>query len=135
MIDLGGHVRLLTGDYLDVTEPRALHRLFDFMQEYPEQVDVRVFQTDTQRGFHPKAYVIQRGADAVTAYIGSSNLTKHALLGGIEWNQRIVGLREDPPIAAIAAEFKRLFQHQNTASLCPEWIESYEKRRKISAVS
>jgi diadenosine tetraphosphate (Ap4A) HIT family hydrolase len=31
MIDLGGQVRLLTGDYLDVTEPRALHRLFDLM--------------------------------------------------------------------------------------------------------
>lgn len=135
MIDLGGHVRLLTGDYLDVTEPRALHRLFDLKQEYPEQVDVRVFQTDTQRGFHPKAYVIQRGAEAVIAYIGSSNLTKHALLGGIEWNQRIVGLREDPTMVAIASEFERLFQHENTASLCPEWIEAYENRRKTSSVS
>jgi superfamily II DNA or RNA helicase len=135
MINLGGHVRVLTGDYLDVTEPRALHRLFDLMQEYPDQVEVRVFQTDTQNGFHPKAYVIHRDADAVTAYIGSSNLTKHALLGGIEWNQRIVGLREEPTIAAIVSEFQRLFDHQNTASLGADWIETYEKRRRVSAVS
>ena len=47
-----GRLRFLTGDYLGVTEPRALRRLLDLSEEYGERAAVRVFETDAQLGFH-----------------------------------------------------------------------------------
>ncbi len=135
LLESGGRLRLLTGDYLDVTEPRALHRLLDLVQEYSPHVQARVFQTDSELGFHPKAYLLRQDYLGATAYIGSSNLTKHALHSGIEWNQRIEGGLDQQPIAGIAEEFEKLFAHRKTARLSSEWIASYVKRRKVSQVS
>lgn len=71
----GARVRLVAGDYLDVTDPDALARLRDLVHSSPEgALDVRIFETGGVRSFHPKAYVFHGagGADAV-ALVGSSN--------------------------------------------------------------
>ena len=56
VLDRGGRIRVLTGDYMDVTEPRALLRLLDLQAaiECPDDldqcagsIDCRVFQTDS----------------------------------------------------------------------------------------
>jgi superfamily II DNA or RNA helicase/diadenosine tetraphosphate (Ap4A) HIT family hydrolase/HKD family nuclease len=135
LLESGGSLRLLTGDYLDVTEPRALHRMLDLVQEYAPNVQVRVFQTDSELGFHPKAYLLHRDYLGATAYIGSSNLTKHALHSGVEWNQRIEGALDQQPIAGISEEFAKLFTHGKTVPLSSEWIATYAKRRKVSKTS
>ncbi|RLA44480.1 MAG: DUF3427 domain-containing protein, partial [Gammaproteobacteria bacterium] len=127
-----GRLRLLTGDYLDVTEPRALLRMLDWVQENESRVEVRVFQTDRELGFHPKAYLIHKDYSGATAYIGSSNLTKHALTRGLEWNQRIEGSLGKIPLSQIQQEFERLFFHPKTTSLNQDWIDAYAKRRKTS---
>ncbi len=124
-----GQMRLLTGDYLDVTEPRALRRMLDWIEEYDGQCGIRVFQTAAGIGFHPKAYILHRGDAGATAYIGSSNLTRHALRRGLEWNQRLDGAHSDRQIVAIGEEFDRLFAHPRTRSLDRAWIDGYEKRR------
>jgi superfamily II DNA or RNA helicase/diadenosine tetraphosphate (Ap4A) HIT family hydrolase len=122
-----GTLRMLTGDYLDVTEPRALHQILDWTEEYPDYVQARVFVTNPL-GFHPKAYVIHRDHHS-TAYIGSSNLTKHALLSGIEWNQRFSADQSDTTLRQIKLEFEELFRHKNTIELDDLWIQAYSKRR------
>lgn len=128
--DGGGCLRFLTGDYQDFTEPSALKRLLDWVQEYPGQVDVRVFETDSALGFHPKAYLIQGDFDSGVAYIGSSNITRQALTRGLEWNQRLTGIRDDQQLYSIRSEFERLFTHPGTTELTHRWIEAYAKRRK-----
>ncbi len=51
----GGTVRILTGDYCDITDPEALHRLLDLAAEYPG-LTVRVVETSlTAVSFHPKS--------------------------------------------------------------------------------
>ncbi len=45
LLDRGGRLRLLTGDYLDFTEPDALVRLCDLEDEHGSRVDLRVFET------------------------------------------------------------------------------------------
>lgn len=125
-----GSLRLLTGDYMDVTEPRALHQILDWTEEYPGLVQARVFVTKPL-GFHPKAYVIHRDQHS-TAYIGSSNLTKHALLSGIEWNQRFSAGIGDSTLQQIKFEFDVLFSHKNTIELNDAWIQEYIKRRPKS---
>ena len=82
----GAHLRILTTDYLGLTEAEALTRLRDLMEDYPETVSVRVFQ-DPEVSFHPKAYLFYSAdGHAEAAFVGSSNLSKSALGGGIEWN-------------------------------------------------
>lgn len=82
----GAQVRILTTDYLGLTEPAALARLHDLEADYPDQLSVRVFH-DPEVSFHPKAYLFyssRGGAEA--AFVGSSNLSGSGLAGGIEWN-------------------------------------------------
>jgi superfamily II DNA or RNA helicase/diadenosine tetraphosphate (Ap4A) HIT family hydrolase len=132
LLERRGRLRLLTGDYMDVTEPRALLRMLDWVHENESRVEVRVFQTDRELGFHPKAYLIHKDYSGAAAYVGSSNLTKHALTRGLEWNQRIEGALNKAPLVQIQQEFERLFYHPKTTSLAQDWIEAYAKRRKTS---
>ena len=77
-------IRILTGNYLNITQPSALYLIKDILGD---KVDLR-FYNDTKRSFHPKAYIFEfeKGGEI---FIGSSNLSKSALTSGIEWNYRI----------------------------------------------
>ena len=141
VLDAGGRVRILTGDYLDVTEPRALLRLLDLQEatEYPDHqeqrdgvFDCRVFETDAALGFHPKAYLIRRQGGEHVAYIGSSNLTRAALERGVEWNCRLTKLDEPRAVASLEAEFEKLFCAPRTVTLTESWIEAYRGRRRVA---
>ena len=141
VLEAGGSVRILTGDYLDVTEPRALFRLLD-MQEATEYTDdpdqragtfeCRVFETNDALGFHPKAYLIRRPGGEHIAYIGSSNLTRAALERGVEWNSRLTKLGEPRAVASLEAEFEKLFCAPRTVKLTEAWIEEYRGRRRVA---
>lgn len=126
VLDRGGRIRFLTGDYLDCTEPQALLRLLDLAprnSEGPGRIIRRVFETNGEVGFHPKAYLLP----GVAAYVGSSNLSHRALEAGVEWNIR---LEEPAAIAALKSEFDRLFAHPCTTSLTAEWVKRYAMRRR-----
>ena len=86
----GGQLRILTGDYLDLTEPNALLRLLDLAALATHDagtVELRVFET-AGVSFHPKAYIVQLSDGDGVAFVGSSNLSEQALGRGIEWNYR-----------------------------------------------
>jgi superfamily II DNA or RNA helicase/diadenosine tetraphosphate (Ap4A) HIT family hydrolase/HKD family nuclease len=125
----GGAIRLLTGDYLDITEPNALVRLLDLTEESPGRVELRVFETKGT-SFHPKAYVFHDSQGQGVAYVGSSNLSETALERGIEWNYRIVRSTDGKGFAEILDAFERLFRHPATRPVDAPWIEAYRDRRK-----
>lgn len=79
----GVHIRMLTGNYLGITQPQALYML---KKELHENVDLR-FYNDKSRSFHPKAYIFHYENDS-EIFIGSSNISRSALTSGIEWNYR-----------------------------------------------
>ena len=87
----GGSLRLLAGDYLDVTDPDALRRLMD-LGVTRSRVELRVFES-AGTSFHPKAYIVSGGVHGV-AYVGSSNLSESALEEGVEWNFRVLERRD-----------------------------------------
>jgi superfamily II DNA or RNA helicase/diadenosine tetraphosphate (Ap4A) HIT family hydrolase/HKD family nuclease len=135
-LDRGGRLRLLTGDYLGITDPDALTRLLDL----PGDRHIRVFETDTSTGpawpgppsplsFHPKAYVFHRADGTGAAFVGSSNLSESALETGIEWNYRTVSSAEGNALADVAQAFESLFAHPATQELTPDWIDRYRARR------
>ena len=82
-LDRGTVIRLLTGNYLGITQPSALYLI---KKELGNQIDLR-FYNQKGRSFHPKAYIFhyENGSEI---YIGSSNVSKSALTSGIEWNYR-----------------------------------------------
>ncbi len=121
----GGSLRLITGDYLDVTDPDALARLLDLSGE----VDLRVFETHGT-SFHPKAYIFQKpGGDSV-AFVGSSNLTGSALRNGVEWNYGLRATEDREGFADVADAFERLLDHDSVRPLDHAWIEAYRRRRR-----
>jgi superfamily II DNA or RNA helicase/diadenosine tetraphosphate (Ap4A) HIT family hydrolase len=125
LLDRGGRVRLLTGDYMDVTDPNALLRLLDLEGRF----ELRVFET-REMSFHPKAYIFHRQDGASVAYVGSSNLTESALTAGVEWNYRVVSSEGGGGFSDVAASFEELFTHPSTHSVDPAWIAEYRQRRR-----
>lgn len=79
-LDRGVQVRILTGNYLGITQPSALCLI---KKELGNRVDLR-FYNDKKRSFHPKSYIFQY-ENGGEIYIGSSNISRSALTSGIEW--------------------------------------------------
>lgn len=124
----GRRVRVLTSDYLDITDPEALRLLLLLQQQ---GADVRVFVTGGS-SFHLKAYIFARLSDGElvegTAFVGSSNISRQALQEGLEWNYRVV-YPPDRGFLEARTRFEEIFSHARTVALSDAWIESYEKRR------
>ena len=77
----GTKIRILTGNYLGITQPSALYLI---KHKLGEQVELH-FYNEKNRSFHPKSYIFHY-KDYSTIYIGSSNISRSALTSGIEWN-------------------------------------------------
>jgi HKD family nuclease len=96
VVGRGGHLRILTGDHLDLTEPNALRRLLDLAALAARgagTAELRVCET-AGLSFHPKACIVHLSGGDGVAFVGSSNLSGSALGHGIEWNDRVVPARD-----------------------------------------
>lgn len=120
----GGRLRIVVGDYMDVTEPAALHRLADL-----EGAQLRVFETGTG-SFHPKAWLFRAADRQGAAIVGSSNLSRTALTTGIEWNLHSEGAAD-----VVAPAFEALLAHSQTRLLTPDWIAAYAARRRAAPLT
>uniref|UniRef100_UPI0021490CF5 phospholipase D-like domain-containing protein n=1 Tax=Endozoicomonas sp. ONNA1 TaxID=2828740 RepID=UPI0021490CF5 len=89
-VDRGAVIKVLTSDYLDVTDPQALRELMLLKER---GADIRIYQCDGQQSFHMKSYIFihTHDGDVIegSAYVGSSNISKAALTTGHEWNLRL----------------------------------------------
>jgi superfamily II DNA or RNA helicase/diadenosine tetraphosphate (Ap4A) HIT family hydrolase/HKD family nuclease len=136
LIRRGGRLRVLTGDYRDVTEPDALQRLLDLetiAAASGAPIELRVFES---RGttFHPKSYIVHLDGGDGVAFVGSSNLSAAALQSGIEWNYRVIPGRDRAAFATVADAFDKLFRHPATRPLTSSWIDAYRRRRPAAPV-
>jgi superfamily II DNA or RNA helicase/HKD family nuclease len=124
LLGRGGRLRLVTGDYLGVTEPDALAHLLDLEGD----AHLRVYEAG-DGSFHPKAYLFHQADGTAVAYVGSSNLSATALGAGVEWNYRAISDGEGAGFGDVLAAFEALFRHPRTRSLTREWVEAYCCRR------
>ncbi|RJL20791.1 DEAD/DEAH box helicase family protein [Bailinhaonella thermotolerans] len=76
--------RVITTTYMGATERRALDRL---VRDFGAEVRISYEQNSTR--LHAKAWLLRRRTGFDTAYVGSSNLSRAALLDGLEWNVRL----------------------------------------------
>lgn len=70
-LDRGVTIRILTGNYLGITQPSALYLI---KKELDNKIDLR-FYSDKNRSFHPKSYIFHYD-NMSEIYIGSSNISR-----------------------------------------------------------
>lgn len=125
----GATLRVLTGDYLGVTNADALRALFQLTTSHP-RVEAALYETGGTLSFHPKSYLFRSGAHGV-AYVGSSNLSHSALRHGVEWNLRLVSGHDRATLDALSARFEHLWTSPRTVRLSPDVIAAYELRAPV----
>ena len=107
-LNRGVQVRILTGNYLGITQPSALCLI---KKELGDRVDLR-FYNDKGRSFHPKSYIFHY-QNAGEIYIGSSNISRSALTSGIEWNYRFNSLDDKKNFSLFYDTFVDLFENHS----------------------
>ena len=124
LLDRGGALRLLTGDYLDITDPAALRRLLDLNGD----ATLAVFEAG-RTVFHPKAWIFHFADGSGVALVGSSNLSESALRRGVEWNFRLVTPDQQGSWKDAHEAFEALLARPEVKQLSHHWIDGYERRR------
>lgn len=100
----GGRMQVITTTYIGATERRALDRLVEL------GATVKVsYETRTTR-LHAKAWLFHRDTGFSTAYVGSSNLSKSALLDGLEWNVRLSTIEQGHLLDTFRATFDEYWE-------------------------
>lgn len=99
LISRGGRIRVLTTAYMGATDRRAVDALIALGADVKVSYDVRTTR------LHAKAWLFRRRSGADTAYVGSSNLSKSALVDGLEWNVRLSSMEQPHVTEAFAAAF------------------------------
>lgn len=103
-LDRGVKVRILTGNYLNITQPQALYLLKDKLND---KIDLRFYNVKN-KSFHPKSYIFYGEYDS-EIYIGSSNISRGALTNSIEWNYRFSKSEHNDDFCEFTRTFDDLF--------------------------
>lgn len=85
--DHGIPVRVITTTYMGATQRHAIDEM---VRRFGAEVRIN-YETNATR-LHAKAWMFHRNSGFDTAYVGSSNLSRPALLDGLEWNVRLSGV-------------------------------------------
>ncbi|MDN8594833.1 MULTISPECIES: DUF3427 domain-containing protein [unclassified Corynebacterium] len=119
LVDFRGRGMIITSDYQDFNSPDALRELLRL-----RNIDVRIM---SGRSHHAKGYVFDHG-DHVTALVGSSNLTRDALMDNSEWNLKFSTHHDGDIADQLNAALQR---HIETSEpLTEKWIQAYSNRRR-----
>ena len=125
----GAKIRILTGNYLGITQPSALYLI---KHKLGDQVDLR-FYNEKNRSFHPKSYMFHY-KDYSELYIGSSNISRSALTSGIEWNYRFSNKTDPINYEKFYNTFVDLFENHSIV-INDEELKKYSKNWHRPAVS
>lgn len=125
----GAKIRILTGNYLGITQPSALYLI---KHKLGDQVDLR-FYNEKNRSFHPKSYMFHY-KDYSELYIGSFNISRSALTSGIEWNYRFSNKTDPINYEKFYNTFVDLFENHSIV-IDDEELKKYSKNWHHPAVS
>lgn len=121
LLNFQGQGRIITSTYLQFNEPAVFKELLQLTN-----IEVRVLK-DSVDAFHSKGYVFEH-AGGTTAIIGSSNLTRNALISNTEWNVRFSAMPDGDIALQVRNAVARL--EERSEPLTAAWIDAYEKSWK-----
>ena len=111
----GVPLRVITTTYMGATERAALDRL---VRDFGGQVKV---QYDAERTrLHAKGWLFRRNTGFDTGYVGSSNLSRAAMLDGVEWNVRLSSIATPALIQKFSATFDSYWNDPTFESYDPD---------------
>lgn len=120
-VNRGARLRILTGNYLGITQPEALYLL---RRELGYDFQLRMYN-DSTRSFHPKAYIFEFD-NCRTIFVGSSNISKSALTSGIEWNYCLQEEKDPDNYKIFCATFEELWCNHSLV-MDDDALHSYSK--------
>ena len=116
---------ILTTNYLNFSEPRALKKLNELQNITLKMYDVEA----AKEGFHTKGYIFKK-EEIYRIIVGSSNITSAALTYNREWNTKIVSTEDGEMAREIVQEFDSLWNSKYALDF-DTFYESYREKYKI----
>lgn len=116
---------ILTTNYLDFSEPKALAKLNDLKNIKLKMYDVE----SANNGFHTKGYIFKK-EEVYRIILGSSNMTNTALTSNIEWNTKIISTEQGEIAQDIVNEFNELWNSEYALDF-EHFYEIYKTRYEI----
>lgn len=119
----GVEVKIITSTYQNFTDIASLETFLKWQNEYPNfecHLDYNCFG---DVGFHSKGYIFEYD-DEVEFIVGSTNITRYAILKNIEWNVSLYRKKDFKLITDVYNEFNYLWNQ--TFRLDADLIEKYK---------
>ena len=117
--------KILTTNYLNFSEPKALEKLNAF-----SNITLKMYDVDAAgEGFHTKGYIFKKD-EIYRIIMGSSNMTKTALTTNREWNTRIISTEKGEVAQEIIEEFNVLWNSRYALDY-EDFYERYRERYQI----
>lgn len=117
--------QILTTNYLNFSEPRALEKLNSLKNVTLKMYDVEA----AGNGFHTKGYIFKK-EEIYRIIIGSSNMTSAALTVNKEWNTKLISTENGEVAEEIVEEFQRLWNSEYALPY-DDFYEVYKERYNI----
>ena len=125
--------QILTTNYLNFSEPRALEKLNSLTNITLKMYDVEA----AKEGFHTKGYIFKK-EEIYRIIIGSSNITSAALTSNREWNTKVISTEQGEMAQSIVEEFEELWNSKYALPFdlfyenCKEKYKIIKKQREIA---
>ena len=117
--------QILTTNYLNFSEPKALKKLSEF-----KNITIKLYDAEgAGEGFHTKGYIFKKD-EIYRIIIGSSNLTKTALSTNKEWNTKFVSSESGEMAKEVLNEFNDLWNSKYSLSF-EDFYEDYKEKYEI----
>ena len=122
-LERGAIGKIITSTYQNFTDTVSLKQFYEWMQSYPKFECHLEMNNLSDGGMHTKGYLFNHET-SYTLLVGSTNLTRFALLHNIEWNLVHTSSTKKGVYEDAEKQFDAMWE--KTAKLTPKIISSYQ---------
>lgn len=121
-LDRGAKGRIITSTYQNFTDINSLEQFYAWQKEYDNFECHLDYECFGDNGFHTKGYLFEYD-DSIEFIVGSSNITRFALLKNFEWNVSLISKDNLDSYNDALIEFELIWD--KTLELDTKLIEKY----------
>lgn len=121
-LERGVNGRIITSTYQNFTDIGSLEQFYTWQKEYNNFECHLDYECFGENGFHTKGYLFEYD-DSLEFIVGSSNITRFALLKNVEWNVSLISKDNLDSYNDALIEFELLWN--KTLELDTKLIEKY----------